>query len=92
MCGAYGAIATLRDDDGTIKDALAVFRLLQVRETEGLTIRQAIAIAQKAHVHRLDPFDLWMTYEAYTCDDLDHAVTKALELRAFYAGPPQRPN
>jgi hypothetical protein len=90
--GAYGALSVLRDDDGTVKEALAVYRLLRSCETEGLTVEQAIAIAQKARVHKLDPFDLWMTWEAYVCDDLDHAVTKALEMRALYANPPLRPN
>lgn len=88
--GVYGAFVVLREDDGTVKDALAVYRLLQSRETEGLTVESAIAIAYKAHVHKLDPFDLWMTWEAYVCDDLDHAVTKALEMRALYARPPVR--
>lgn len=88
LCGIYGAIAMLRDD-GTVKDALAAYRLLEAHETEGLTIEQAIQIVHKAHRNGLDPFDLWMTYEAYVCDDLDHAVTKVLEMRAFYETPTQ---
>jgi hypothetical protein len=91
LCGVYGAIAMLRDDDGTVKDALAVYRLLAAHETDGLTVEHAMQIAYKARMHRLDPFDLWMTWEAYICDDLDDAVTKVLEMQALYAHP-ARPN
>lgn len=91
LCGLYGAIAMLHDD-GSIKDALAVYRLLDAHETDGLQVWQAIEIAHKARVHRLDPFDLWMTFEAYQCDDLDHAVTKVLEMRALYGRDVRRAN
>lgn len=79
-------------DDGSVKDALSVCQLLRARETEGLQVWQAIEIVHMARKSAIDCFDLWMTYEAYACDDLDHAVTKVLEMRALYDNRPERPN
>lgn len=86
--GLFGAVAAVRQDDSAPKDALTVFRLLCSVHTEGLTIAQAVDIAFKARVHRLDPFDLWMVFDGYHCDNLDHAVTQALDMQAFYRRRP----
>lgn len=77
----------IQQEDATPKDALAVARLLCSPHTEGLTIERACQIVYKARVYRLEPFDLYLISEAYLCDDLDHAVTKALEMKALYARP-----
>jgi hypothetical protein len=71
--------------DGSPKDVLVTFQLLDSPHTEGLTARNAIAIVKKARVHKLDPFDLWMIFDGYVCDDLDEAVIKAIEIKAMYA-------
>ncbi len=52
---------------------------------KGITTQQAIAVVRKARSYRVDPFDLWVTFITADCDDLDHAVTRVLELHAFYA-------
>lgn len=84
--GLYGAVTMMRED-GSIKDALSTFRLIDSPHTEGLTVANAIAIAQKASEHKIDPFDLWMVFDGYVCDDLDHAVIKVLEMKALYERP-----
>lgn len=84
LYGGYGALKALRSDGGeTLKDAFAVFRLLASRHTTGLRAADAIAIAERARVHRLDPFDVWMIYDLESCG-VDDAVAKVLEMRAFY--------
>lgn len=88
LYGAYGALTALRSDGAdtlpeTLKDAFATFRLLASRHTTGLRAFDAIAIAERARVHKLDPFDVWMLYDQGACS-LDDAVLKALEMRAFY--------
>lgn len=88
--GAFGAVVAVRQEHAPWKDALAAFRLLSSPHTEGLTIAQTVDIIFRARVHKLDPFDLWLIFDGYVCDDLDHAVTKALEVRAFYAAPLSR--
>jgi hypothetical protein len=86
--GLWGAGMAVRHDGGTLKDALATYRLLVSEHTEGLTVAEAFAIASKAHVYKIDPFDLWMVLDGYHCDDLDHAVLKTLEMKALYDAPP----
>lgn len=87
--GLAGAVVAVRQERAPWKDALAAFRLLASRHTKGLTIAQTIAIVSKARAHGLVPFDLWMVFDAPECDDIDHAVTKTLEMRALYEAPLQ---
>jgi hypothetical protein len=87
---AWGAVVMVRQEDATVKDAFAVARLLGSRHTEGLSIWKACEIVYKARAHKLEPFDLFMISESYLCDDLDHAVIKALEIRELYARPLSR--
>jgi hypothetical protein len=81
----WGAIAMARkagDEQGLLKrlkDALLTFRLLYSP--------QALDVVRKAQSHAIDPFDLWMVFHGYSCDDLDHALAKTLEMRDFYAAP-----
>jgi hypothetical protein len=70
---------------GAAKDVYAVFRLMASPHAKGITTQQAIAVVRKARSYRVDPFDLWVTFITADCDDLDHAVTRVLELHAFYA-------
>jgi hypothetical protein len=74
----------VRQEDGTLKDALEAYRLLASAHTDGLTVAQAVAIVERARVHKLDPFDLWMIFDSEAYDDLDEAVMKALRMRALY--------
>lgn len=85
LCGAL--VVAVRQEREQWKDALAAFWLLSSSHTADLTIGQAAKIISKARVHKLEPFDLWMVFDGYACDDLEHAVTRALEMRAFYAAP-----
>jgi hypothetical protein len=85
--GLYGAAMAVRQEHAPFKDALAAFRLLASPHTEGLTIDQTLDILFKARMHKLDPFDLWMVFDGYVCDDIDAAVIKTLEIRALYERP-----
>jgi len=87
MLGVRGAVIMIQQEDATPKDALDVARLLCSPHTEGLTVERACQIVYKARVHKLEPFDLYLISECYVYDDLDHAVTKALEMKALYARP-----
>ena len=82
--GLWGAFVVARQEDGKLKDALEAFRLLASVHTEGLTVAEAIAIVERARVHKLDPFDLWMIFDSEAYADLDEAVMKALRARALY--------
>jgi hypothetical protein len=90
MKGARGAAAMARgrlkqlEGQGLLKDVLVTFQLLYSPHTEGLTAANAIAIVNKARAHKLDPFDLWMIFDGYVCDDLDQAVVKAIEMKTLY--------
>lgn len=84
LYGVAGAVVAARRDEVTLKDALATFRLLASAHTEGISIEIAIKIATRAHAHKLDPFDLWVLYEAPDCYTVDDALLKALEMRAFF--------
>jgi len=86
MRGVLGAAAMAMHEGARLKDALAAAGLLWSPHTEGMTIALATEIVWKARAHKLDPFDLWMVLDAYLCEDVNHAVFKALELRALYAG------
>lgn len=81
LYGAYGVALARR---GGPKEALATFRLLMARETQGLTAKLAVAIVTLCAPHRLDPFDVWVLYDQDIVSGLDDAIVKALEMRAFF--------
>lgn len=92
MRGVHGAVVMARwarrhntNWPETAKASLASLQLLRAPHVEELTARDAIAVVRKARAHGVEPFDLWMVFNTYDCDDLDHAVTKVLEMKELYA-------